>query len=166
MSGPDLLEAARPLLEALERAGVPFLVIGTAALTRLRPELLTAPPRDVDLLLPDALPALEGFARAAAALGWEVTSWDEPVAPPLDPLVLRGRFYLRARRPPGPVVDATYECAPLPWDEALLRAGRADGLPMAALEDVLHLKAVRGAERDLEVLERARRLGLAWRRPG
>lgn len=148
------LEDGLALLEELRGEGLPFVVIGSAALALIAPALLERAPRDVDVLAPFDLAVLEGFIEALAARGTRVTSWEEPVELPLDEAKLAGRYYLRARGPAGRVLDVTYE-GPLPFAEATGQAVRVRGLEVACLPHLLHLAAARGSARDCALIARA-----------
>lgn len=151
--------APESLLEALSEAA-PCLVIGTHAVALSRPDLLDRPPRDTDLLTtPEALPALAAVLQDA---GFSLSSWEERVTLPLPTELLRGRWYLRARR--GPLVlDLTYECPWLDMEACLARASRVRGVAVAHLGDVARLMEARSRPDDAE---RAARLRAAVSRPG
>jgi hypothetical protein len=167
---PAPVHAATGLLDELKVRRVPFVIIGSCALAVGAPGLLARRPRDVDLLLPPMRSALDGFVAAGHARGGRVLSWEDDVTSPLfdfaggehDLGVLAGRWYLRARWRRC-VVDATYECPWLPFEQACAGATWAFGLPFVSPADQLILNRARGWASDLALLERAAQQGL---RPG
>jgi len=142
---PMDLEAARCLLLQLLAGGLSFTVIGSMGLVLLG----DAPrhPADVDLLLPASPQQLDLFASLVRGLGFQVMSWGEPVTAPLDHEKLQGRFYLRARRLEKDgaelMVDATYECPWLPFDEASEHQLKCRGIPVASKHHITRLMKVR-----------------------
>lgn len=130
---------AVPLLARLARRGR-FLVIGSHSVALQRPDLQPAPPGDTDLLVPPS--ELDRLVGALLDDGFSVTSWGEPVAPPLSAKTLRGRWYLRARRG-AEALDLTYECPWLDFEACWAARVERQGIPLADLGAVASLIAER-----------------------
>lgn len=138
-----------PLLQHLQRAGLPFAVIGTYALRAYYPAAMrdyTLP--DCDAVLPDT--ALNAAISILLRAGWQLSLWEEPVHGPVNATEANGKFYLRARRD-GHTLDLTYEC-PIAWAEMGPARVVADGIPYAALAHVVALKRLKGKPSDLALL--------------
>jgi hypothetical protein len=103
---PVDLDDALAVLAVLSVSG-PFVVMGGLALALVAPEALDRPPADVDLVVPEAIAALEPFVKKLLDLGFTVSSWGEPGSLPLCESRIRDRIYLRARRD-HLVVDLTF----------------------------------------------------------
>ena len=151
-------DLAGQLLKDLTRANGQFVVIGTQALQMSLPAVLTHPPADLDLLLPNDAEVVGDLARCLVELGFALKSWGKPASLPLNWSRLRNRFYLRAERGEKSgaitVVDLTYECKPLSFAEAWSRAQWVDGIAVAAPEHLARLLAARGKPRDRELYQR------------
>lgn len=139
------------LLQHLQRAGLPFAVIGTYALRAYYPDALRdyALP-DCDAVLPDSAlnPAIGLLLRA----GWQLSLWGEPVLGPVNAAEANGKFYLRARQG-AHTLDLTYEC-PIAWADMGPGRVMAGGIPYAALAHVVALKRLKGKPSDLALLAR------------
>ena len=113
------LRHAEDLLSSLAAEGVPFVVVGSLARLWLAEAPLARPPRDVDILVPGDIDSLNRLVGCLIARDFTVRSWTDPVEMPLDPVRLRGRFYLRANDHGGELtVDATYESPLLSFADA------------------------------------------------
>jgi hypothetical protein len=164
---PAPVREAFELLQGLVAARVPLVIIGSCALEVRAPGLLDRRPRDVDLLVPPTRTALTSFVAVVTALGGQTFSWGEPVVTPFFPAEgsehdlgpFAGRWYLRAsvRRS---LVDATYECPWLPFEQAWAGAAWRHGLPYVAPADQLILNQARDRLDDRALLSRAAQRGL------
>jgi hypothetical protein len=100
-------------------------------------------------MVPDDSECIDRLVWALIDLGFEVRSWQDPVRPPVDPRLLRGRYYLRATRTNeggSPLVlDATYESPLLPFDDAWRRRVMRGDLAVASREDLDRFRWPRGA---------------------
>src|SRR5262245_3282628 len=120
VEGVDLAKASRVLSVLAERE-LPYVVVGSLARCLLGAQPPAQPPGDVDLLAPGDLATLNRLVEVLLELGFTVYSWQDPVRPPLEGERLRGRFYLRAVRGSGLVLDVTYESPLLPFSDAWQR---------------------------------------------
>lgn len=142
-----------------------FLVIGSHSVALQRPDMQPRPPSDTDLFVP--VDALEALVAMLLADGFDVTSWEEPVAPPLRFEELRGRWYLRARRG-AETIDLTYECPWLDFEDRWSRRVERGGVPLGDLDAVATLIAARNRPGDAERAAELRRVarGAELRRSG
>lgn len=138
-------------LKSLHAAGLPYVVIGTYALRIYFPEALRdyqVPDCDLVLCAEDLNHAIE----LLLAEGWALTIWEEAVFGPVSAEDAAGKFYLRARRADA-TMDLTYECV-LPWPGIQARRIIWQGIPLAALVDIVALKRIKGQPKDIALLAR------------
>jgi hypothetical protein len=144
------MTSAKPqeTLRALARAGLGFVVIGSAGVALLHPERFArAQVTDVDLLVrPEDL---ERWARTLENMGASVTSWGEPFERARREQNLRGRFYIRGTFCSGLQLDLTYESSTLEVEQLLPNARWVDEIPVCPVEDLWFSKALRDPERAL-----------------
>jgi hypothetical protein len=146
MRGEGIEAEAVRVLTALAGQGVRCVVVGSLARRWLSPDAAPAP-RDVDVLVPGDAASLDRLVGSLLALGFEVFSWTDPVRPPVDPDLLRGRYYLRAVREDRRgrlVVDATYESPLLSFDEAWAHRRERGDVAVACPEDLERFRWPRG----------------------
>lgn len=146
-------------LRQMVAAGLPFGALGTFALRRHYPALPRRLVADCDLLLPPDPLTLSALTHLLQATGWRVTLWEQPVALPLRPADLAGKYYLRARQA-GAVLDCAYENDFLSWPEFRAECQWYEGLPLLAPAAILRQKAQVGRPADLAVLRWWQRAGL------
>ncbi len=160
--GYDIAEALA-LLRAL-RERVDFTVIGSLAVHLMAPDLLVREPADVDLWLADDRTSLEAFTSFFRARGFEVFSWDLPIAELPGAEILADRSYLRAVRTglsgDRLIVDATYGREVLSYTDARPHAREQAGLLLADPATLCRWLRARGRHRDLGLADAlAARLG-------
>ena len=137
---------AHQLLRHMDRAGIPFALIGSVAVELLEARALLEPPADIDILVPPR--ALDQLFRHLADQGFSWWSWQEPLPLPAPAALLEGRWYARAKRADGLVLDATYECVALPLEDVIRQRFWYAGIPVALPRYFLGLMAARGERRD------------------
>jgi hypothetical protein len=155
---PVDLDEALAVLAMLSVAG-PFVVIGGLALALVAPEALDRPPADVDIMVPEAMAALEPFVKKLFDLGFTVSSWGEPVSLPLCEALIRDRIYLRATRG-HLVVDLTF-APPAVLDDLRSHTVTVRGVPVACPVSLRELLEKSNRPRDL-----ARAHAIATSSPG
>jgi hypothetical protein len=161
------LAEAASLLTALAGRGVPFVVLGSLARQWLSAEAPARPPHDVDILVSNEIDSLNRLVQSLIEYGFAVHSWDEPVRPPVDPYRLQGRFYLRAVRVSKTgsrlVLDATYESACLPFEEAWRRRINRGAIAVASPDDLDRFQWPRSPANVLPLTGRTTGNGQAFR---
>jgi hypothetical protein len=160
------LDSFAELVQALERAGARFVVIGVAGANyhALVGQSLFAT-QDRDLFLPseptNELAALE----VCRASGFELTSNSEPLEEPLDGAlaerIVANRATIRAwRRQDGLEVDLNLTMAGFEfeqvWQDRVLFIVDGTNIPVARLEHIVLSKRAAGRAKDLLFLERHR----------
>lgn len=125
------LEGALRLLRQLQQQGLQFQVYGSFGRWLQSPAQIQ--PSDVDLLLPADEANLNALLLALQQRGFALSSWREPVQPPLRLADYAGRYYFRAERTDRAGrqlrIDLTWE---LESDQCVsLGGGSARGLPLA-----------------------------------
>jgi hypothetical protein len=100
---------------------------------------------------------LNKLAKVLEALHWRLYLWEESVSYPLPLEKLPGKYYLRAKQQEA-IVDLTYECEYISWSEFEKRSSCIEGIPVASVDQILHLKKVRNREKDRHVIEHVENL--------
>lgn len=124
------------------------MVIGTWALKKKYPAKLSGyPVKDCDLIID---PSFESIIRTVSVLtksNWSVTVWEVEINETVQENFLKGKFYLRARKDEL-MLDITYECPFIPWQEFIAHKELFSGIPLASTDHILHLKELKGTDRD------------------
>lgn len=124
-------DATFAVLRELSAAGVPFVVVGSAGVGLLHPQIFaTHVLADVDIVVRD-LDAVRAVLRRLMPRGAEARVWGDIVTVDVADDVLRGRFYVRLTGGPLPLpLDVTFEDPPFDVDDVLARAVIVDGVPV------------------------------------
>lgn len=107
---------------------------------------------DADLAVRRDPSVFERLAQTLHDMGWMLELWGKPVAtvPPFD--VVLAHHYLRARA--GSLcIDLSVCDLALPLERLLAGATQRQGIPVAALADIVATKRARGSARDREQLQ-------------
>lgn len=129
MTPPHVLDENQPALDLLggmARAGLRFVVWGSAGIGLLHPAVLARyvlP--DVDVLVPD-VGSLRPLVCFLEDRGFRFTCWGEPLRPSWQEDDVVGKLYVRGERgpstgQPGLRVDVTFEGAPFDVADAFAR---------------------------------------------
>lgn len=143
----------RQTLLALQSQGIEFCVIGTFGLGLFHAEWPVYPVKDCDLMVKNDPENLNKLASALQALHWQLYLWQESVACPLPLERLSGKYYLRALQHKA-VLDATYECDFISWQQFKEQAQVIEGIPVASIGHILYLKHMRNTPKDREQIEK------------
>jgi hypothetical protein len=162
MFNMQMLNKTRDFLQQQAAKGRKFVVIGTYGISLSHPSLLFEPPRDCDLLIPFDLNELSSWIKDLVQNDYQTTLWGKTIEDSIVRAELVGKFYVRAT-PVGKnssnklsqlVIDLTYECPYLSFSESYSKHTIIQGIPVADIQHILRLKAIRNNERDQKILHR------------
>jgi hypothetical protein len=149
---PHIDRIYQEVLKSLLTNGLRFVVIGTYGLWLRLGRFSNHRIKDCDLVIENSSPNIELFTKRMLELSWQVRLWNEPIGIPIDTSLLKGKYYLRATRD-RLVIDATYECEYIEWEDISRHSSKFNSVPVASIEHILKLKRIRGGETDWKIIE-------------
>jgi hypothetical protein len=108
-------------------------------------------------MVSDAAENLNKIAESLQELDWQLYLWEEPVSYPLPLEKLAGKYYIRAKQQEA-ILDATYECESISWSAFKEQINYIEGIPVASLNHILHLKKCRNREKDRHIIKHVQAL--------
>ncbi|MEL6820429.1 MAG: hypothetical protein AAFP70_01610 [Calditrichota bacterium] len=152
-------------MQQLSKAEIKYVVIGTWALKKKYPEDLAGyPVKDCDLIIAPLLRSIRQTIAVLVKNNWSVTVWEEEIDDTVEMNFLQGKFYLRARKSKL-TLDITYECPFIPWQELMRDKQAYSGIPLASTKHILHLKELKGTDRDKHITKLFRSTETAGLKP-
>lgn len=147
------INAYQNILRKLLLEEIQYVVIGTWALKKKYPEILTSyPVKDCDLIIDPSLSAIRRSIKTLKSNSWSVSVWENEIDETVERCFLKGKFYLRARKSEL-TLDITYECPFIPWKDLWKSRAKKSDIPLASMNHILYLKELKGTDHDKDIIK-------------